>query len=116
MKLVIDIPQEVKEAFDKASKDNINFCFYDYNSVIGKAIKNGTPLEDIETLKHRSFIEGFYEAYQSCYRMFNNIKTEIDKLDFDFGDFYDHTEEIHEMIDKVWNKHTGKERVNETDN
>ena len=47
MKLVIDIPQEVKEAFDKASKDNINFCFYDYNSVIGKAIKNGTPLDDI---------------------------------------------------------------------
>ncbi len=42
MKLVIDIPKEVKEAFDKA--DEINFCFYDYNSMIGKAIRNGTPL------------------------------------------------------------------------
>ena len=48
MKLIIDIPQEVKEAFDKASKDDINFCFYDYNSVIGMAIRNGTPLDDIK--------------------------------------------------------------------
>lgn len=46
MKLIIDIPEEVKETFDKA--DNINFCFYDYNSVIGKAIRNGTPLDDIK--------------------------------------------------------------------
>ena len=42
MKLIIDIPKEVKEAFDNA--DDINFCFYDYNSTIGKAIRNGTPL------------------------------------------------------------------------
>ena len=42
MKIVIDIPEEVKETFDKA--DDINFCFYDYNSVIGKAIRNGIPL------------------------------------------------------------------------
>lgn len=46
MKIVIDIPKEVKEAFDKA--DDINFCFYDYNSMIGKAIQNGTPLDDLK--------------------------------------------------------------------
>ena len=58
MKLIIDIPEEVKETFDKA--DDINFCFYDYNSVIGKAIRNGTPLPkgcgrliDAEKLTHR---------------------------------------------------------------
>ena len=38
----------------------------------------------------------------------DNIKAEIDKLDFDFGDFYDHTESIHDMIDKAWNKHIEK--------
>ena len=49
MKMIIDIPEEVKDTFDKASKEDINFCYYDYNSVIGKAIKNGKPLEDLET-------------------------------------------------------------------
>ena len=111
MKLIIDIPKD--EYNEIMNEDYIPDGNFRRNCII--AIRNGTPLDDIETLKHRSFIEGFYEAYQSCYRMFNNIKAEIDKLDFDFGDFYeyDHTEEIHEMIDKVWNKHTGKERVND---
>ena len=44
MQIVIDIPEEVKEAFDNASKDDIDCSFYDYNSVIGKAIRNGTAL------------------------------------------------------------------------
>ena len=48
MKFVIDIPDEVKDAFDNASNEDINFSYYDYNSVIGKAIKNGTPLDDIK--------------------------------------------------------------------
>ena len=46
MQIVIDIPQEVKQAFDRANNDDINFCFYDYNSVVGKAIKNGTVLPE----------------------------------------------------------------------
>lgn len=44
MQIVIEIPEETKQAFDRANNDDINFCFYDYNSVIGKAIKNGTVL------------------------------------------------------------------------
>lgn len=41
MNLVIKIPDEVKETFDNG---DVNFCFYDYNSLIGRAIRNGTPL------------------------------------------------------------------------
>lgn len=41
-KYVIEIAEETKQAFDNA--DDINFSFYDYNSVIGKAIRNATPL------------------------------------------------------------------------
>ena len=44
MKLIIDIPEEVKEVFDKAKEDDLNGSYYDYNSIIGKAIQNGTPL------------------------------------------------------------------------
>ena len=49
MKLIIDIPEETKQAFDRANNDDINFCFYDYNSVVGKAIKNGIVILDNPT-------------------------------------------------------------------
>ena len=49
MRIVIDIPEETKQAFDRANNNDINFCFYDYNSVVGKAIKNGTVLPDNPT-------------------------------------------------------------------
>lgn len=45
MKLVIDIPEEVKKTFDNASKADIyETPYYDFNSVIGRAIQNGIPL------------------------------------------------------------------------
>lgn len=47
MKYIIELPEEVKEKFDNATKDDIYGSYYDYNSVIGNAIKNGTPLEEI---------------------------------------------------------------------
>ena len=47
MKYIIELPEEVKEKFDNATKDDIYGNYYDYNSVIGNAIKNGTPLEEI---------------------------------------------------------------------
>lgn len=47
MKYIIELSEEVKEKFDNATKDDIYGNYYDYNSVIGNAIKNGTPLEEI---------------------------------------------------------------------
>lgn len=46
MKYIIELPEEVKEKFDNATKDDIYGSYYDYNSVIGNAIKNGTPLPE----------------------------------------------------------------------
>lgn len=52
MKYIIELPKEVKEKFDNATKDDIYSSYYDYNSVIGNAIKNGTPLEEeLEKIK-----------------------------------------------------------------
>ena len=83
MKLVIDIPQEVKEAFDKASKDDINFCFYDYNSVIGKAIKNGTPLDDIKAEFTSCYPKNVYGELElggrSCVFSLNKVFEILDK-------------------------------------
>ena len=45
MKRIIDIPEEVVEAFKNG---DINNGYYDYNSLIGKAIRNSTPLNEVE--------------------------------------------------------------------
>ena len=39
----------------------------------------------------------------------NKIKSEIKKMDFDFGDFYDHTDRIIEMILKLIDKYNRSE-------
>lgn len=44
MQIVIDIPKEVKRAFDCAESNDLKGCYYDHGGVIGNAIKNGTPL------------------------------------------------------------------------
>lgn len=44
MKLIIDIPEKAKQAFDNARDEDLYGSYYDYNSLIGKAIKNGIPL------------------------------------------------------------------------
>ena len=43
-KLIIEISEEVKEVFDKAKEDDLKGSYYDYNSIIGKAIQNGTAI------------------------------------------------------------------------
>ena len=47
VKLIIEIPKEAKQAFDKAESNDLKGGYYDHGGVIGKAIQNGTPLEDL---------------------------------------------------------------------
>lgn len=66
MKYIIEIPEEVKEKFDNATTDDIYGSYYDYNSVIGNAIKNSTPLEvklevELEKIKNEIEDTGAYE-------------------------------------------------------
>lgn len=66
MDLVIKIDDEVKETFDKASKDDINGCFYDYKSCIGKAIKNGIPLPNgLQGVYDEGYKDGKHDGYCS---------------------------------------------------
>lgn len=37
--------------------------------------------------------------------VFDKIRAEIESMDFDFGDYYDHTDEIIEMVCKAINKY-----------
>lgn len=45
MKIVIDIPEEAKKAFDCAESNDLKGGYYDLGGVVGIAIKNGTPLK-----------------------------------------------------------------------
>lgn len=44
IELVIKIEEEVKQTFDNAKDEDLYGNYYDRNSLIGKAIQNGTPL------------------------------------------------------------------------
>lgn len=46
MQIVIEIPEEAKQAFDCAESNDLKGCYYDHGGIIGNAIKNGTPLPE----------------------------------------------------------------------
>lgn len=49
IKLIIEIPKEAKEYFDKLVSDDFKYSYYDHNGIIGKVIRNGIPLDNIKT-------------------------------------------------------------------
>ncbi len=49
IKLIIEIPKEAKQAFDKAESNDLKGGYYDHGGIIGKAIQNGIPLDDVKT-------------------------------------------------------------------
>ena len=48
VKLIIEIPKKAKQAFDKAENNDLKLGYYDHGGVIGKAIQNGIPLDDVK--------------------------------------------------------------------
>ena len=48
VKLIIEIPKETKQAFDKAESNDLKDGYYDYGGIIGKAIQNGIPLDNVK--------------------------------------------------------------------
>ena len=47
--------------------------------------------------------------------IFDKIRAEIEQMDFDFGDFYDHTSTIIDMVLEVIDKHKVKSEVPDAD-
>ena len=50
-----------------------------------------TLIDGIDTLEQESVLD--------------KVKAEVESMDFDFGDYYDHTDEIKEMVCKVIDKY-----------
>ena len=63
VKLIIEIPKETKQAFDKAESNDLKGGYYDLGGVIGKAIQNGIPLDDVKAEIEEKI--SHYEHFQS---------------------------------------------------
>ena len=68
MKLIIDIPEEAKQAFDNAKNEDLYGNYYDRDSLIGKAIQNGTPIPDNVTNER---MVGRWIKSRDCYGNYN---------------------------------------------
>ena len=95
-----------------------NYCITsDYANKCGDYFSDSVFDDIIEILKHRSYLEGFHKANQMYYKMFNDIKTEIQAS----MDMYKGCEYIGDKArrDELWHvleiidKHTEKERMND---
>lgn len=90
VKLIIEIPKEVKQVFDNAESNNLKGGFYDYGGIIGRAIQNGIPLDnDSERAEVQSYFAG--EAYgweQGRKALLEELNAEVDKA-YDDLDGYD---------------------------
>lgn len=53
VKLIIEIPKETKQEFDKTESIALKGAYFDLDGIIGKAIQNGTSL-DSNSEKSRS--------------------------------------------------------------
>ena len=81
MNLIINIPEEDYNFVKRQVKDGIT-------NPLKICIANGNPLDTVLA----------------------ELRSDIESMDFDFGDYYDHTDEIIEMVCKVIDKYKEKVR------
>jgi hypothetical protein len=77
MQIVINIPEKVKQTFDNAKDEDLYGNYYDYNSFIGKAIKNGIQLPeghgDLITKEQAIELVEFYQINPQHFSFINLI-------------------------------------------
>lgn len=74
MKIVIDIPEEVKQAFDCAESNDLKGCYYDHGGVVGNAIKNGVPIKNVTNAEEAEAYQINQEDKSRILRDIANIK------------------------------------------
>ena len=74
VKLIIEIPKEAKQAFDNAESNDLKGGYYDHGGIIGKAIQNGIPLDDVKA-----------EIEKQIERDFAFVETETLKVPCHYG-------------------------------
>jgi len=115
VKLIIEIPKETKQAFDKAESNDLKGGYYDHGGIIGQAIQNGLQLKrDSELAEMQAYFAGMdYGWEQGRKALVDDVKAEIinkhvslkEDNNFDIGRTYSY-EECLTIIDK----HISEER------
>lgn len=108
VKLIIEIPKEVKQTFDKAKSYRLKCGFYDHGGIIGKAIQNGIPLDNnSERAETQAYFAG--EAYgweQGRKALIEDVKAEIEALPkaypfINHFDSYVKEDDVFEILDNI---------------
>ena len=88
MRVIIDIPEETKQAFDKAESNDLKDGYYDHGGIIGKAIKNGIPLDDVkaEITALRYGSDTYKYAIDDVLEILDNIGKAESKIHCDYTD------------------------------
>ena len=79
VKLIIEIPKEAKQAFDNAYSNDLRGGYYDCGGVIGKAIQNGIPLDDVKAEITKIPTHNMLKAYEvkpKVFQILDNIGKE----------------------------------------
>lgn len=85
IELVIKIDEKVKRAFDYAKSNDFKDGYYDHGGLIGKAIKNGTPLPkghgrliDADAFERRCMFDSSIEDMQDVIYALRDYKPIIE--------------------------------------
>ena len=108
VKLIIEIPKETKQAFDKAESNDLKGGYYDHGGVIGKAIQNGIPLDsNSEKAEVQAYFDGQAYGWEEGRKaLIDDVKAEIETdLSRDMFDDYGNETALHkelwEILDNI---------------
>lgn len=96
MKLIIDIPEETKRAFDKAESNDLKGGYYDCGGVIGKAIQNATPLD---SNSERAEVQAYFDG--QAYGWEEGRKALIDDVEAEIADLPTYMFEAYKLKSRV---------------
>jgi len=97
---------------DKRQMEMLNMAVSDMKRVEKLENENKSHAQlfeqQAEIIKNNNaYIAELEKSYLLLQNGIEKVKAELSKTDFDFGDFYDNTEEIRKIIMNVFSKHLG---------
>lgn len=80
VKLIIEIPKEAKQAFDKAESNDLKGGYYDHGGIIGKAIQNGIPLNDVKKEIETNLSWDMFDEYGNETRLHKELMEVLNNI------------------------------------
>lgn len=103
VKLIIEIPEEAKQAFDNAESNDLKGGYYDHGGIIGKAIQSGIPLDnDSDRAEVQAYFAGqTYGWEQGRKVLIDDIKAEIREQQKEYQEWGWAYDDVLEILDNI---------------